>query len=380
MDVLNSLQGLGSGFLFYALPFLFVLTVVVFFHELGHFVVARWCGVKIEAFSIGFGPEIWGFDDRHGTRWKFSLIPLGGYVRFFGDENAASAPDTEAVEALPESERRQSFHGKGLAARAAIVAAGPVANFILAIVIFTVVFSTIGRFVSPAEVDTVVPDSAAAVAGFEPGDVVVAIDGDEIDSFSAMQRVVSTNPEVELSFTIRRGGEELVLQATPELQEVEDPFGSTQRIGRLGIRGVVGGEATMERYDPLTALGMGFEETWFVIERTGSYLAGIVTGTQAADQLGGPIRIAQVSGEVAAIGFGALLNMTAILSISIGLLNLLPIPMLDGGHLLFYAVEAVRGRPLGARATEIGFRVGLAFVLMLMIFATWNDIRHLANL
>lgn len=380
MDLLQSLGGIGSGFLFYALPFLFVLTVVVFFHELGHFLVARWCGVSIEAFSIGFGPEIWGFNDRHGTRWKLSVIPLGGYVRFLGDENAASAPDSEAVEAMSEEERRDSFHGKGLAARAAIVAAGPIANFILAVVIFTLVFSTVGRFVSPAEVDSVVPDSAAAAAGFEPGDVVVKIDGSQIDSFAEMQRIVSTHPEEELSFLVRRGESEVTLLATPELQEVEDPFGSTQRIGRLGIRGVVGSEATMETYDPFTSFVMGLEETWFVVERTGSYLAGVVTGTQAADQLGGPIRIAQVSGQVAQIGFGALLNMTAVLSISIGLLNLLPIPMLDGGHLLFYAIEAVRGRPLSGRAMEIGFRVGLAFVLMLMIFATWNDIRNLANL
>ncbi|ESR23469.1 RIP metalloprotease RseP [Lutibaculum baratangense] len=380
MELLNGLGGFGGSFLFYALPFLFVLTVVVFFHELGHFMVARWCGVKIEAFSVGFGPELWGFTDRHGTRWKLSVIPLGGYVRFFGDENVASAPDSEAVAGMAEDDRRASFHGKGLGARAAIVAAGPIANFILAVVIFTVIFTTIGRFVSPAEVETVVPDSAAAEAGFQPGDVITAIDGRAIGSFSEMQRIVSTNPEVELTFRVDRGGEEVVLAATPELQEISDPFGSTQRIGRLGIQGVVGGSATMKRYDPFTAFVMGLGETWFVVERTGAYLAGVVTGTQAADQLGGPIRIAQVSGEVAQLGFAALLNLTAVLSISIGLLNLLPIPMLDGGHLLFYAVEAVRGRPLSARAMEIGFRVGLAFVLMLMIFATWNDIRHLANL
>ncbi len=357
-----------------------MLTVVVFFHELGHFMVARWCGVRIEAFSIGFGPEIWGFNDRHGTRWRLSLVPLGGYVRFFGDENAASAPDAEAVSRLTEEERRDSFHGKGLPARAAIVVAGPVANFILAIVIFTVLFTTVGRFVSPAQVDTVVPDSAAATAGFQPGDLVVSIDGSRIDSFSEMQRIVSTSPDTPLTFKVRRDGQDVTLTATPELQEVKDPFGSVQRIGRLGIRGVVEGKASMQRYAPWTSFVMGLEETWFVVERTGSYLGGVVSGTQSTDQLGGPIRIAQVSGEVAQVGFAALLNMTAVLSISIGLLNLMPIPMLDGGHLLFYAVEAVRGRPLSARAMEIGFRVGLAFVLMLMIFATWNDIRHLANL
>ncbi len=378
--MLESLSALGSGAVTYLVPFLFVLTIVVFFHELGHFLVARWCGVKVDAFSIGFGPEIVGFNDRRGTRWRLSWIPLGGYVKFHGDDSVASSPDQDALATMPEEERSSAFHLKPVSQRAAIVAAGPIANFLLSIVIFAAIFATVGKFVTPAIVDEVTPDSAAAAAGFQPGDVVEAIDGEPISAFSDMQRIVSISPGRTLEIVVDRGGEPVTLTAVPELKEIEDRFGNTHRIGLLGIqRSTQPDQVTQVRYSVPAALWEGTKETWFVIERTTLYLVGIIVGREDADQLGGPIRIAEMSGQVAQLGFLALMNLTAILSISIGFLNLMPVPMLDGGHLLFYSIEAARGRPLSERTIDIGFRVGLALVLMLMLFATWNDIVSIAS-
>ncbi|HET9904610.1 MAG TPA: RIP metalloprotease RseP [Xanthobacteraceae bacterium] len=380
MSFFSDIWGWGNWLVGYAVPFLFVLTIVVFFHELGHFLIARWCGVKILVFSIGFGPEIVGFNDRHGTRWKVAIIPLGGYVKFYGDENAASVPDQAAVSAMTEEERRLSFVAKPVAQRAAVVAAGPIANFLLAIAIFAGVFVLYGRPVTSARVDAVQPNSAAAEAGFQPGDMVLSINGEPIDSFADMQRIVSINAGERLTFVVERGGARVTLEAAPALREVRDNFGNVHRIGVLGItRSMKPGDVKVQRYGPLEGLAMGVQETWFVVERTLTYLGGIVVGRESADQLGGPIRIAQVSGQVATAGFVALMHLAAVLSVSIGLLNLFPIPLLDGGHLLFYGIEAARGRPLSERAQEMGFRIGLAIVLMLMIFATFNDIVHLVS-
>ena len=377
MDTIIQLAGFGDAVLGYLLPFLFVLTVVVFVHELGHFLVARWCGVAVKTFSIGFGPEIAGFNDRHGTRWRLSWIPLGGYVKFIDDDNAASAGQKPLDELSPE-ERARSFQSKPLAARAAVVAAGPIANFILAIVIFTAIFALFGERITAAKVDIVNPGSAAERAGFLPGDRVVSIDGKTIESFGEMQRIVGTSPDQPLHFVVDRNGQTVELTATPERKEITDHFGNVIRLGLLGIQRSASPEDwTLKRHDPLTAFGMALKESYFVISRSLGYLYDVVTGREAADQLGGPIRIAQVSGQVASAGFVALLNLAAIISVSIGLLNLFPIPMLDGGHLLFYGIEAIRGRPLSESTQEIGFRIGLAFVLMLMIFATWNDLIHL---
>jgi regulator of sigma E protease len=377
MDTLVQLSGFGDTFLGYLLPFLFVLTAVVFVHELGHFLVARWCGVAVKTFSIGFGPEIAGFTDRHGTRWRLSWIPLGGYVKFIDDENAASAGQ-KSLEQLSPEDRKRSFQGKSLGQRAAVVAAGPIANFIFAILIFTAIFALFGERITAAKVDIVNPGSAAERAGFLPGDRVISIDGQTIGSFSEMQRIVGTSPDQPLHFVVDRGGETVEITATPERKEITDNFGNTIRLGLLGIqRSASPDDWTLKRHDPLTAFGMALKECYFVISRSLGYLYDVVTGREAADQLGGPIRIAQVSGQVATAGFVALLNLAAIISVSIGLLNLFPIPMLDGGHLLFYSIEAIRGRPLSESTQEIGFRIGLAFVLMLMIFATWNDLIHL---
>lgn len=379
-DIMGSLSAFGGGLVGYLVPFLFVLTIVVFFHELGHFLVARWRGVKVIAFSIGFGPEIAGFNDRYGTRWKLSAIPLGGYVKFLGDENAASVPDHEAAAGMSDEEKKVSFIHKPVGSRAAVVAAGPIANFILAILIFAGIFMTVGKQVTTARVDQVQPNSAAAAAGFQPGDLVLAINGEKIGGFSDMQRIVSISAGEPLSIEVERGGVNLTLKAVPEMREIKDNFGNVHKLGVLGIsRSMAPGDVRTQKYGPLAALVAGTQETWFVVDRTLSYIGGIFAGREAADQLGGPIRIAQVSGQVATAGFVALLHLTAVLSVSIGLLNLFPIPLLDGGHLLFYGIEAIRGRPLSERAQEVGFRIGLAIVVMLMIFATFNDILHLAT-
>jgi regulator of sigma E protease len=378
--ILSHLHALGGGVVGYMVPFIFVLSLVVFFHELGHFLIARWCGVRILVFSIGFGPEIVGFNDRHGTRWKIAVIPLGGYVKFFGDDTAASTPDTSRLAAMDPIEKSQSFVGQSVAKRAAIVVAGPMANFVLAVVIFAGVFMFYGKQTMSARVDSVQPNSAAAAAGFQPGDVVTAINGAAIDNFADMQRLVSESAGETLQITVKRDGSDRVLAATPTLSEEKDIFGNVHRIGLLGIRRSTAAEDL--KYQPVSppeAIWMGAQETWFVIDRTLSYLGGVVVGREAANQLGGPIRIAEMSGQVATLGFVALIHLAAVLSVSIGLLNLFPIPLLDGGHLLFYSFEAVRGRPLSERAQEVGFRIGLAIVLMLMIFATFNDIVHLAT-
>jgi regulator of sigma E protease len=381
MGLVAKIAGFGDSLFSYLLPFLFVLTVVVFFHELGHFIVARWCKVTVRVFSVGFGREIFGFNDRKGTRWRLSWIPLGGYVKFLGDENAASIPDWDANEAMTEEEKAGSFHNKPLAHRAAVVAAGPIANFVLAIIIFAFMFTFIGQRQTLPIVDAVSVDSAAEQAGFKVGDRVLSIDGEPIETFGEMQRVVSISADQELTIIVDRAGAEIVLKATPRKQETTDVFGNTIRRGLLGIRRSASPDDwILKKHDPLTSVWMGTQETYFVISRTLYYLYEVVTGREKADQLGGPIRIVQVSGQVASAGFLALLNLAAILSVSIGLINLFPIPMLDGGHLLFYSIEAVRGRPLSERTQEISFRIGLALVLMLMIFATWNDLIHLRSL
>jgi regulator of sigma E protease len=378
--ILSHLEAFGGGVLGYIVPFLFVLSLVVFVHELGHFLVARLCGVRILVFSIGFGPEIVGFDDRHGTRWKISAIPLGGYVKFFGDENPASVPDAQNLAAMPENERPLSYHFQPVFKRGAIVVAGPLANFVLAVVIFAGILGIYGKQTMSARVDSVQPNSAAAAAGFHEGDLVVAINGEAIDSFADMQRIVSDSAGDTLNIKVDRDGSQILLKATPDLKEVKDNFGNVHRIGILGItRSMTPSDVKYQAVSPIQAVWMGGQETWFVIDRTLTYIGGVIMGREAADQLGGPIRIAQISGQVASIGFVALIHLAAVLSVSIGLLNLFPIPLLDGGHLLFYSIEAARGRPLSERAQEVGSRIGLAIVLMLMIFATFNDIVHLTT-
>jgi regulator of sigma E protease len=378
-QIIAHLQGLGSDVVHYLVPFVFVLSIVVFFHELGHFLIARLCGVRVIVFSIGFGPEIAGFNDRHGTRWKIAPIPLGGYVKFFGDETAASTPDKARASTMDAAEREQSLIFQPLTKRAAIVAAGPIANFILAIVIFAGIYMFFGMQTLSPKVDQVQPGSPAAAAGFQPGDMVLSINGEKIGSFADMQRIVSDSTGDRLNIAVERDGKQIVLQATPQLREEKDIFGNVYHTGMLGImRSPAPGDMKYQPVSPPRALLLGVQETWFVVDKTLTYLGRVIIGREAANQLGGPIRIAQMSGQVASVSFIALVHLAAVLSVSIGLLNLFPIPLLDGGHLLFYSIEAMRGRPLSERAQEVGFRIGFAIVLMLMIFATFNDIVHLA--
>lgn len=375
MYILTHLWALAG----YIIPFLFVLSLVVFFHELGHFLVGRWCGVKVDAFSLGFGPEIFGFDDRYGTHWRLAALPLGGYVKFHGDANGASVTDAAAAAVMPPQERAVSFFAQTVWKRAAIVAAGPIANFLLAIVIFTGIFYVNGRAILLPTVDSVATGSAAEVAGFQPGDLIVAIDGTKVDSFEDMQRIVQTASDTELVFTVDRGGKSIELVATPRRRDVVTAFGTT-RVGILGVQSKGKPENWhIQHYGFVDSVKLAGSETWFVIARTGGYVKGLVAGTESTDQLSGPIRIAEVSGAMAKIGLGALLNLAAILSISVGLLNLFPIPLLDGGHLFYYAVEAVRGKAMNDKAQQFGFKVGLMLVTSLMIFATYNDVLRLTR-
>jgi regulator of sigma E protease len=370
MAVIHWLWTLGS----YLVPFLFVLSLVVFFHEFGHFIVGRLCGIKVDAFSMGFGPELAHFTDRHGTRWRLAALPLGGYVRFHGDANGASEPDFETAAKMPESERAVSFFAQKVWKRAAVVVAGPLANFVLAILIFTALFAIEGRPVLTPRIDSVIAGGRAAEAGFAKGDLVLSIDGRPIDSFTEMQRIVSASGDMKLRFVVERDGKQVAIDATPERKDTKTPFG----INRGGVLGVAAGGSAGDwstvHYTAPRAFVEAVHETWYVIDRTGAYLGGLFVGRESPEQLSGPIRIAEVSGEVAKAGFWPLFNLAAILSISIGLLNLLPVPLLDGGHLLYYAFEAVRGRALTQKAQEFGFRVGLAFVAALMLVATYNDL------
>ncbi len=376
---LHSFSTLSHGLIGTVIPFLFILTIVVFFHELGHFLVARWAGVKVLTFSLGFGPELVGFNDRRGTRWKISAVPLGGYVKFFGDESEASTPSAETLAAMTAEERAGSFHHKKVGPRAAIVAAGPIANFILGALIFAGMAFYFGKPSMIARVDGIVAGSAAATAGFKVGDVVVQIDGSRIETFGDMQRIVAMNAGSQLDFRVKRDGAIVSLNATPVLQERKDPFGNTQRAGVLGIEHKPqAGEASTTPVGVVDALKFGVEQVWSIISTTFKFLGSLFVGKGNPGEVSGVLGIAKMTGQAASAGFQVVINWCAILSVSIGLLNLFPIPLLDGGHLLFYTAEVVRGRPLSERTQEMGFRIGLGLVLMLMVFATYNDIMRMA--
>ncbi|WP_341702488.1 RIP metalloprotease RseP [Ferrovibrio sp.] len=358
----------------YIVPFVVVLTIIVFVHELGHYWVARRCGVRVEVFSIGFGPELFGWNDRNGTRWKISAIPLGGFVKFFGDADAASGADTAAAAAMTDADRKVSFHHQGLAARSAIVAAGPMANFIFAIFIYAMLFSLVGQPFTPPVVGDVVPNSAAAAAGLQAGDRITGADGTSIERFEELKTYVALRAETPIDLTVRRDGAELHLTVVPQRVDVSDGVGGTQRVGQIGIR-TTGIEFV--RHDPATAVVQAGRETWLVVANTFTYLGRIVQGRESGDQLSGPLGIAKISGDVAKASWLGLVQLMATLSVAIGLINLFPVPMLDGGHLLFYGIEGLRGRPLGERAQEYGFRIGFALVMSLFLFATWNDLNRL---
>lgn len=374
-EIITSLVGPDSLLVGTLIPFVLVLAVVVFVHEMGHYLVGRWCGIGARAFSIGFGPELVGFNDRHGTRWKISAIPLGGYVKFVGDMSVTSDPSATAAEELSAAERRVAFHTQPVWKRAATVFAGPFFNFLLTIAVFAVMFALYGKFVTEPTVAEVRPGSPAAEAGFEPGDRFVAIDGRTVTTFGDVQRIVSGRAGVPLEFTMMRGDRQIELEATPEVSEQTDALGNTIRIGLIGVvNNEELGQPRRIEFGPVEALGEAISETGHVISRTGLFLKRFVMGREDRCQLGGPVRIAEMSGQAASMGFAWLVQLIALLSVGIGILNLLPIPPLDGGHLVFYAAEALRGRPVSERVMEGFYRVGMMMVLAFMAFVFWNDI------
>lgn len=452
----------GVGYSVFA--FVILLTVLVFVHEMGHFLVARYNGVRVEVFSIGFGPEIFGWTDRRGTRWKFSWIPLGGYVKMFGDADAASAGHVEEG-SLTAEERKVSFYGKRLGQRVAIVFAGPAINYVFAVIVWAVLFAVVGETFTPAEVSTVLPNSAAARAGLRPGDLIVRVDGRAVKRFEDVQQIVRMSPETPLQIVVRRDGRMVTVTAVPDASELKDGYGNVHRIGLLGVshyipavvgalapgsaaakaglrvgdrivridgqpvnhfgalqrlirarpeqvvriqirrdgaavtlsatpsaRQITGKNGTREtigvlgvdpragsriRRGPLSALWRAVGETALVTRATFKAIGQMFAGERTTAELGGPIKIAQISGQMAKGGGYSFFWFMAFISLNLCIINLFPVPMLDGGHLLYYAIEGVRGKPLGQRAQEYGFRIGLALVLSLMLFVTWNDLVNL---
>ena len=357
------------------IPFLFVLTVVVFVHEMGHYLVGRWCGIGASAFSVGFGPELIGFTDRHGTRWKLSAIPLGGYVKFLGDESATSSPVGVDNSALSAEEQSKAFHTQPVWKRAATVFAGPAFNIILTVAIFSVFFGLYGRQIADPLVAGVQPNTPAAEAGFEPGDRFISVDGQKITTFADVQRIVSGRSGDVLNFTVERDGKMVDLQATPALVERTDPLGNNVKMGAIGVEITqeVGNFRRIE-YGPLESVGQAIVETGHIISRTGEFFQRFAVGREDKCQLGGPVKIANMAGKAASQGFDWLIQLTAMLSIGIGLLNLFPLPPLDGGHLVFYAVEAIKGSPVSVAAQEIFYRVGFLVVMGFMGFVLFNDL------
>jgi regulator of sigma E protease len=348
------------------LAFIVVLGILVFVHELGHYLAARLVGVHVEAFSIGFGRAIAAWTDKAGTQWKLAWIPLGGYVKLHGQERPQDVSD--AVRAGWQVGR--TFHAKSVAARSLVVAAGPLANFLLAALLFSALFAVAGRPIATPVVGEVMADSAAAHAGLQAKDRILSIDGNPIERFEDIQRSVVSHPGDHLLLHIQRDGKQMDIPVTPDQRD--GPQGT--HIGVLGIRA---GSTDYQRLSPIAAVGAGFAQTWDVTVQTLEGVGEMLSGRRGTEDLGGPLRIAQLSGQVAQLGLASLVSFVALLSVNLGLINLFPIPILDGGHLLFYLAEAISGRPLPARAQEYGFRAGFAVLVGLFVFATWNDLSHL---
>ena len=355
------------------LPFLIILTVLVFVHEMGHYLVARKNGVKVEVFAVGFGSELFGWTDRLGTRWKICAVPLGGYVKMFGDGDITSSTNLEdANESFEEKEN--AFHHKSLGARAAIVLAGPAANFLFAIILFAGLYSIVGQRYAPPIIDKITTGSSADIAGLVIGDEILQVNEKNIKRFDELQRIVRPNPGKELKFLIRRDNEILLKTVIPQLVEGKDASGSKIVYGLLGV---VSEQTTFIRHNPLTSFGLAMEETWVIVSQTLIHVTEMIRGERTTEELGGPIRIAKLSGAVADAGLTSSIWFMAVLSINLGLINLFPVPVLDGGHLFFYLLEFIRGKPLEAKMQGIASYVGLVLVISLMIFVTWNDLVQL---
>jgi regulator of sigma E protease len=378
MALVDGVAALMAWLGWYIVPFILILSLVVFVHELGHYLVGRWSGVKIDAFSLGFGPELFARVDARGTRWRVGALPLGGYVKFHGDANVASA--AEGAGGDPTADRSLTLAGQPLANRAAIVAAGPIANFILAFVIFTAMFMAFGRVEHLARIGRVEPDSPAAAAGFQAGDLIKSINGNPIDSFEELQESTLISTGLPMRFIVERQGHNVDLIATPKIAVVDQGVFGKRRMGRLGLASSADkNDVKIARCGLTTCAAWGAGQEWFIVKATGTYIAGIFAGRETTDQMSGVIGAAQLAGEMAKISFWELFSLAAWFSVSIGLMNLLPIPLLDGGHLAFYAFEAVRGRPLSERAQEIGLKIGIALVALLVVFTTSHDILRLVT-
>jgi regulator of sigma E protease len=378
MAGMNAIADILAWLGWYIVPFIAILSLIVAVHELGHYLVGRWCGVKIDAFSLGFGPELFARVDARGTRWRIGALPLGGYVKFHGDANAASVGD--GVSGDPSVDRSLTLAGQPLRNRAAIVLAGPVANFILAFVIFTGMFMAFGRIEHAARIGRVEPASPAATAGFQAGDLVKTINGASIDSFEALQESTLMSTGLPMNFVVERHGQDVNLTATPKITVVDQGVFGKRRMGHLGLASSADrNDAKVEHCGLVTCAGWGAAQEWFIVKATGSYVAGIFAGRESTDQMSGLIGAAQMAGEMAKISLWELFSLAAWFSVSVGLMNLLPVPLLDGGHLAFYAFEALRGRPLSERAQEIGLRIGIALVALLVVFTTSHDLFRLVG-
>jgi regulator of sigma E protease len=360
----------------YAIPFLLVLSILVFVHELGHYLMARWCGVRVEVFSIGFGREIFGYRDKHGTRWKFCWIPLGGYVQMFGDADPSSnTQDDDQIVKMNQEEKKVAFFFMPVWKRAAIVAAGPAINFIYAIIVMAAIFTQMGQVYEPAQIGGLVEKGPAANAGLEIGDVVVAVNGQPIERFQELQRMVALNMGSEMTFMIKRGDKNKAYNLTPEVKEQKDNFGFRHQIGRIGIVSV--GKTAIQEHDTFSATIAAVEETWSMSVATLRAIGQMVVGTRSAEEIGGVIRIGAYAKQFSDAGILSLVMFSAIISVNLGLINLFPIPLLDGGHLVFYAYEAARGKPMPEKVRLFGLRIGYTLVIALMVFATLNDLIQL---
>jgi regulator of sigma E protease len=359
------------GLFFTLATYILMVAVLVVVHEGGHYLAGRWFGVKIDAFAFGFGRELFGFDDKRGTRWKFNLVPLGGYVKFTGDMNAASQPDA-ALAALPAAERDGLFQFKPLWQRAIIVAAGPMINFAFAILILAGVYMALGHPSTPPVVSAVIADGPAASAGIKAGDRIIAIDGSTIDRFEDIASAAMVNAGSPMVIEFERAGVAKSVTITPKIVETRDRFGGVSRHGRLGI--ARSGQQVVEQVGPIKALYYGVVDTWGITKSIGRTLRQIVMGERSLDELGGPIKTGQMTGQQASLGVLSFIVFMAFFSINLGFINLIPIPMLDGGHLLLYAVEAMRRQPIGAKVQEWAFMSGFAAIMTLMVVLTWNDL------
>lgn len=374
MNTLLSLFTL-DGFLtalHYAWSFFIVLSVIVFIHEFGHYIIAKWCGVRITAFSIGFGREIVGWNDKSGTRWKISLIPLGGYVKMLGDSGAASTPDTELNATMSEEEKACSFHHKPLWKKAAIVFAGPAFNFILTITILTAMLMAYGLAATEPVIAKVLPDSAAAEAGLKAGDRILSIDGKTVDTFGDIPRIIAINTGTPVMMKLDRGGKELDITLTPRIQESTDPFGNPAKWPIIGIQS---SEHVRQDIGFTEAVSEAVQRTYVICTTSLKAVGQMITGQRDATELKGPIGIAKLSGQATEMNINTVLWFIAMLSANLGLVNLLPIPLLDGGHLMYYAIEAATGKPLAEKIQEYGFRLGFALLAGLMAFTILNDLR-----